>query len=61
MFEALRARFNRQASDGAPAESRELKRAKKVQHGKAVAAHLNRETARREANDYYGGGGAGVG
>jgi hypothetical protein len=56
MFEVLRARFNPQAR-----ESRELQRAKKVQHRKAVAAHLKRETARREANDYGGGGGAGVG
>jgi hypothetical protein len=61
MFEALRARFNRQASDGEPADSRELERAKKVQHRKAVAAHLKRETARREANDYGGGGGRGSG
>jgi hypothetical protein len=56
MFEALRARFDRQAR-----ESRQLKRAKKVQSRKAREAHLNRTKARVESNDYGGGGGAGVG
>ena len=56
MFEALRAHFNRQAR-----ESRQLKRAKKVQSRKAGEAHLKRATARVQGNDYGGGGGAGVG
>ena len=61
MFEALRARFNRKATDGEPAESRQLKRAKKVQSRKAGEAHLKRTMARLEGNDYGGGGGAGAG
>ena len=61
MFEALRARFNRQARDGEPAESRQVTRAKKVHSQNARDAHIKRARARVEGNDYGGGGGAGVG
>ena len=61
MFEALRARLNRKATDEGPADSRQMKRAKKVQSRMARDAHLKRVRARVEGNDYGGGGGAGVG
>jgi hypothetical protein len=58
MFQALRARFNRKARDGEPAVSRQLKRAKKVQRRRGIAANLSN----RGGSDWNGGGGgAGVG
>ena len=59
MFEALRARFNRKATDGEPAESRQLKRAKNVQRRRAREAYLNGARAREDGRGggYYGGGG----
>lgn len=50
MFEALRARFNRKAADGEPAESRGMKRAKKAHSRMVREAYL-----KKQGSDYGGG------
>jgi hypothetical protein len=54
MFEALPAGFDRKATDGEPAQSRQLKRAKKVLRRHAIAVNLNR---RGDCNGVGGGAG----